>query len=148
MYHLHLGGADGDALEWRGLLAPRYRARLKQMGVCLVASAAEADVVVVTGLLTGRNLDAAMLELDMMPSPSVLVAVGDTAADGGIWARSAAPGLAPYSLSHYADVALRVPGSPPSPQSLLEALAAASRLVLSPAETPANPGTGREGTSG
>ena len=129
MYHLHLGGADGDALEWRGLLAPRFQARLKQLGVCTVDSAAEADVVVVTGLLTARNLNVAMLELDAMPAPSVLVAVGDAAVDGGIWARSAAPGLTPYPLSHYADVALMVPGSPPSPQALLEALSAASRLV-------------------
>lgn len=144
MYHLHLGGAEGDALEWRGLSAPRFQARLKQMGVCMVASVVEADVVVVTGLLTGGNLDAAMLELDAMTTPSVLVAIGDAAIDGGIWARSAAPGLAPYPLGHYADVALAVPGSPPSPQALLEALAAASRLATGPAE---NPGTGREGTS-
>ncbi|HYP19449.1 MAG TPA: hypothetical protein VEY08_05190, partial [Chloroflexia bacterium] len=142
MYHLHLGGAEGDALEWRGLSAPRFQARLKQMGVCLVASAVEADVVVVTGLLTVGNLNAVMLELDAMPTPSVLVAVGDAAVDGGIWARSAAPGLAPYPLSHYADVALAVPGSPPSPQALLEALAAASRLVTGPGETPANSSTG------
>ena len=141
MYHLHLGGTDGDALEWRALLAPRFQARLKQLGVCVVGSAAEADVVIVTGLLTERNLDAAMLELDAMPAPSVLVAVGDAAVDGGIWARSAAPGLAPYPLSHYADVALMVPGSPPSPQALLEALGAASRLVANPGD---NSAAGRE----
>jgi Ni,Fe-hydrogenase III small subunit len=142
VYHLHLGGADGDALEWRGLLAPRFQARLKQLGVCLVDSAAEADVVVVTGLLTARNLNVAMLELEAMPAPSVLVAVGDAAVDGGIWARSTAPGLAPYPLSHYADVALMVPGSPPSPQALLEALSAASRMVAGIGDSSA---AGRQG---
>ena len=138
VYHLHLGGADAEALEWRALFAPRYQARLKQLGVCLVDAAAAADVVVVTGLLTLRNMDRAMLELDAMPARSVLVAVGDAAIDGGIWARSDVPGLALYPLSHYAEVALAVPGSPPTPQALLEALATAVRLVT-------NPGAGRGG---
>ena len=134
VYHLHLGGADADALEWRALLAPRFEARLAQMGVYLVDAASEADVVVITGLLTARNLDRAMVELDAMPAPSVLVAVGDAAVNGGIWARNDVPGLAPYPLSHYADVSLTVPGNPPTPQVLLAALDVAIRLV-------ANPGT-------
>ncbi len=132
VYHLHLGGADAAALEWRALFAPRYQARLKQLGVCLVDAASRADVVVVTGLLTLRNLDNAMLELDAMPARSVLVAVGDAAIDGGIWARNDAPGLALYPLSHYAEVSLAVPGSPPTPQALLEALATAARLITNP----------------
>jgi Ni,Fe-hydrogenase III small subunit len=125
-------------LEWRALLARRFQARLKQLGVCAVGSAAEADVVVVTGLLTARNLDAAMLELDAMPAPSVLVAVGDAAIDGGIWAGAALPGLARYPLGHYADVSLMVPGSPPTPQALMEALGVAARLVTGPGEKPGN----------
>ncbi len=133
VYHLHLGGADAEALEWEALLAPRYQARLKQLGVCMVEAASVADVVVLTGLLTMRNLDRAMLELDSMPARSVLVAVGDPAIDGGIWARSEVPGLAPYPLSHYAEVSLRVPGSPPTPEALLDALATAAHLIANPA---------------
>lgn len=135
VYHLHLGGVDADALEWRALLAPRYAVRLRQLGVRLVAAAAEADVVVVTGLLTLRNLDRVMEEIAAMPSPSVLVAAGDAAIDGGIAARSGLPGLAPYPLGHYADVALTVPGSPPSPLTLLGALSAAARLITNPGES-------------
>lgn len=138
VFHLHLGGADADALEWRALFAPRYQARLKQLGVYLVDAASQADVVVVTGLLTMRNLDSVMLELDAMPARSVLVAAGDAAIDGGVWARNDAPGLALYPLSHYAEVSLTVPGSPPTPQALLEALATAGRLIT-------NPTAGREG---
>ena len=136
VYHLHLGGADAAALEWRALLAPRFQARLKQLGVCVVGAVQAADVVVVTGLLTARNLDRAMLELEAMPTPSVLVAAGDEAIDGGMWAASDVPGLAPYPLSHYADVSLLVPGSPPTPQALLEALDAAARLVANPNVSP------------
>lgn len=119
-------------MEWRALFAPRFQARLKQLGVCMVEAASQADVVVVTGLLTARNLDRAMLELDSMPGRSVLVAVGDAAIDGGILAKSDVPGLAPYPLSHYAEVSLTVPGSPPTPLALLDALAAAARLIANP----------------
>ncbi|HEY0069118.1 MAG TPA: hypothetical protein VGE04_04030 [Chloroflexia bacterium] len=136
VYHLHLGGADAAALEWRALLAPRFQVRLKQLGVCVVDAASAADVVVVTGLLTARNLDRAMLVLEAMPTPSVLVAAGDEAIDGGMWVASDVPGLAPYPLTHYADVSLLVPGSPPSPEALLEALGAAARLVANPNVSP------------
>lgn len=140
VHHLHLGGPDAAAVEWRALLAPRFQVRLKQLSVRVVEAASEADVVMVTGLLTVRNLDRAMLELDAMPARSLLVAVGDAAIDGGIWARSAVPGLAPYPLSHYADVALTIPGNPPTPQALLEALGAAARLLSNSGEIPATQG--------
>src|SRR5438874_1231657 len=87
VYHLHMGGPDADAIEWQALLSPRFAPRLAQMGVTHVKSAGDADVVVVTGLLTERNLDSALTELASMPSPSVLVAVGDCAINGGSWSK-------------------------------------------------------------
>ncbi len=137
VYHLHMGGADADALEWRSLQAPRFFIRLRHMGVRFVGSAADADVVVATGLLTVRNMDSVLEQLAAMPSPSALVTAGDAAANGGIWAGADMPGLAPYPLSHYADVSLTVPGNPPTPQALLAALVAASRLINGPGEQPA-----------
>ena len=132
--HLHMGGPNGDALEWRALLAPRYEARLKSMGVSFVTSAEDADVVAVTGLLTRGNLDALLAELSRMPSPSVLIAAGDCAINGGSWAKLDMPGLEPHALSHYADVHLTIPGNPPPPQALIEALAVAANLLLQPGE--------------
>lgn len=134
VYHLHMGGADADALEWRSLQAPRFQLKLRRSGVRFVASVSDADVVTVTGLLTAHNLDSVLAQLAEMPSPSVLVTVGDAAAGGGVWAGTEMPGLAPYPLSHYADVSLFVPGSPPTPQALLAALDAAARLVTAPDE--------------
>ncbi len=137
-----MGGADADALEWRSLLSPRFAARLRQMGVTHVWTASDADVVVVTGLLTAHNLDAVVRELARMPSPSVLVAVGDCAINGGVWKRGgtargvagAPPGIAEYALSHYADVQVSVPGDPPTPQALIAALAAAAEILSRPRE--------------
>ena len=129
VYHLHMGGADAAALEWQALRAPRFAQRLDQAGVKWVNSTAEADTVVATGLLTVRNLEAVLAELAGMPSPSVLIAAGDTALNGGIWSRLRMPGVLRHTLSYYADVQISVPGSPPTPQALLAAIAAAAVLL-------------------
>ncbi len=123
VYLLHMGGPNGDALEWQSLFSSRFLPRLHKMGVTVAASSDEADVTLVTGVLTERNLDAVLEELARMPSSSTLVVVGDAAIDGGAWAES--PGLSEYPLSHYVDVQITVPGSPPTPQAMLAALIAA-----------------------
>src|ERR671934_2153444 len=83
VYHLHMGGPDVDALEWRSVRSPRFAPRLEQAGVTHVYSPAEADVVIITGLLLARNLDAVLAELARVPSPAVLVAAGDAAINRG-----------------------------------------------------------------
>src|SRR5687768_15577981 len=138
-----MGGPDAAAVEWSALYAPRFEARIRHSNVEHVASAADADVVVVTGLLTARNLDAVLVELATMPSPSVLVAAGDSAISPsgitnyelritGDQHSSIRNSPASFPLSHYADVHISVPGNPPSPQALIAALAAASNLLSQP----------------
>jgi Ni,Fe-hydrogenase III small subunit len=134
VYHLHMGGPDGDALEWEALKAQRFEARLKAIGVRFVTSTRDADVAVLTGLLLRKDLDRVLQELSNLPQPTVLIAAGDCAIDGGRWAQLEMPGLAPYPLDHYADVQISVPGDPPTPQALLAALAAASERLRHPAE--------------
>ena len=126
VYHLQMGGWNGDALEWEALFSPRFLPRLRKLGVSAVPSVEEADVVVATGLLTHANLDAVLAEIALMPQTCTLIAAGDAAINGGIWAREQLPGISPYPLSHYADISIIVPGNPPTPQSLLAALAAAA----------------------
>ncbi len=123
VYHLHMGGWNGDALEWEALLSPRFLPRLRKLGVEAVFSPLDADVMLVTGLLTVGNLDAVLAEIARLPEPSVVIAVGDAAIDGGAWARMELPGLNPHPLSHYADVRIAVPGNPPNPQAIFAALA-------------------------
>lgn len=134
VYHLHMGGPDADALEWRALLSPRFAPRLEQMGVTHVSSASQADVVVVTGLLMKQNLDAVLDELSQTPSPCVLIAAGNAAIHGGVWSRHATPSLTLHPLSHYADVQVSVPGDPPTPQALIAAIAAAAEILSRPGE--------------
>src|SRR5215211_651587 len=118
IYHLHMGGPDGDAAACESLLAPRFEVRLRDMGARFVRHAGEADVMLLTGLLLGRNLDDVLREIAMLPQPSCIVAVGNCAIDGGLWAKLEMPGLAAYSISHYVEVQFRVAGSPPTPQEI------------------------------
>jgi Ni,Fe-hydrogenase III small subunit len=134
VYHLHMGGPDADALEWKALLSPRFAPRLAQMGVTYVAEPSNADVIVLTGLLTEHNLDGVLAELARMPAPSAIVAAGDAATNGGAWARLNMPGIARHPLTHYADVHVSVPGYPPTPQALIAALAAAAEILSRPGE--------------
>ena len=144
VYHLHMGGWNGDALEWEALLSPRFVPRLRKLGVGVVFSAAEADIILVTGLLTRQNLDAVLHEVASMPEPSAIVAAGDAAIDGGAWGLMELPGLNPYPLRHYAEVRITVPGSPPTPQALLAALVAAAsqKAPLEPRRKQAPPSEG------
>ena len=132
VYHLHMGGPDAAAVEWSALRAPRFEARLIHSGVSEVDSAAQADVVVVTGLLTQRNLDSVLAELATTPSPSLLVAAGDSVINPKGWSGLKLPALTPFPLSHYVEVQISVPGNPPSPQALIAAIAAAQKLLSRP----------------
>ena len=134
VYHLHMGGSDAAAVEWSALRAPRFESRALHSGVTEVDSAAQADVVVVTGLLTLRNLDSVLAELATTPSPSILVAAGDSVINPKGWSSIKLPGLAPYPLNHYVEVQISVPGNPPTPQALIAAIAAAAKLLSQPRE--------------
>ena len=134
VYHLHMGGPDADALEWRALLSPRFGPKLEHMGVTHVSSAADADIVVVTGLLMKQNLDGVLEELSHAPLPCVIIAAGNAAIHGGVWSKLGMTSLTLHPLSHYADVQVSVPGDPPTPQSLIAALAAAAEILSRPGE--------------
>src|SRR5436305_847992 len=94
VYHLHMGGPDADASQVRDLPSPMFEARLRQMGAAFVQSAAGADVMLVTGLLTEKNLDAVLAQVAALPSPALVITVGDNATSGGTWAHLDSPALA------------------------------------------------------
>ncbi len=119
IYHLHMGGPDGDAAACGSLLAPRFEVRLREIGARFVRHAGEADVMLLTGVLLGRNVDAVRREIASLPQPSCIVAVGDCTINGGLWAKLEMPGLAAYSIGHYVEVQFRVAGSPPTPQEII-----------------------------
>jgi Ni,Fe-hydrogenase III small subunit len=113
------GSCNACELELNALSNPYYD--LERFGLRFVASPRHADVLLVTGPVTKNMREAMLRTYDAMPAPKWVVAVGDCAACGGLYADS-------YACERGADavlpVNLRIVGCPPSPNQLLEGLLA------------------------
>ena len=91
-----------------------------------VASPRHADVLFVTGPVTVNMREALERTYQATPDPKWVVAVGDCARDGGIFAGSPA---CVGAVSAVVPVDLHIPGCPPSPTALLRGLLALVETV-------------------
>jgi Ni,Fe-hydrogenase III small subunit len=99
------------------LTTPHYD--VERFGITFVASPRHADVLAVTGPVT-RNMEIAVKKTyEAMPSPKIVVAVGDDACDGGIFRDSYA---VVGGVDKVIPVDLKIPGNPPAPTQILTAL--------------------------
>lgn len=97
---------------------------VERFGISFVASPRHADVLLVTGAVTHNMAIAVKKTYEAMPSPKFVIAVGDDACDGGIFAGSyAVLGGAEKILP----VDMKIPGNPPTPAQILEGLLALMR---------------------
>jgi len=113
------GSCNGCELEIHALSNVFYD--LERFGLHFVASPRHADVLLVTGPVTRNMREALERTYRATPDPKWVVAVGDCARDGGIFARSYA---CVGEVSETIPVNLHIPGCPPSPISLLQGLIA------------------------
>ena len=94
---------------------------LERFGLRFVASPRHADVLLVTGPVTKNMREALERTYAATPDPKWVVAVGNCAVDGGIFADS-------YAVSGGVDnvvpVDLHIRGCPPTPTDLLKGLLA------------------------
>ena len=94
---------------------------LERFGLRFVASPRHADVLLVTGPVS-KNMRAALERTyAATPDPKWVVAVGNCAADGGIFAGSYA---VEGGVSKVVPVDLHIRGCPPTPEALLKGLLA------------------------
>jgi len=113
------GSCNGCELEIHALDNAIYD--LERFGIRFVASPRHADVLLVTGPVT-RNMKIALERTHAaIPGPKWVVAVGDCACNGGLYADSPA---CIGAVSNILDVDLHIPGCPPSPTMLLSGLTA------------------------
>jgi len=92
---------------------------LQRFGVSFAASPRHADALLVTGPVSKNMLIALRKTYDSMPEPKFVITCGDCALDGG-----------PFKGSYYIEgavkdifpVALHIPGCPPSPLDIIQAL--------------------------
>ncbi len=113
------GSCNGCELEIHALNNAFYD--LERLGLRFVASPRHADVLMVTGPVTRNMAEALKRTYDATPAPKWVVAVGDCALNGGVFAGSYAVA---GGVSAVVPVDLHIPGCPPAPTELLRGLIA------------------------
>jgi Ni,Fe-hydrogenase III small subunit len=113
------GSCNGCELEIHALNNAFYD--LERFGLKFVASPRHADVLLVTGPVTLNMREALERTYAATPDPKWVVAVGDCAVSGGLFAGSYA---CAGGVEEVVPVDLRIPGCPPTPQDLLKGLLA------------------------
>jgi Ni,Fe-hydrogenase III small subunit len=113
------GSCNGCELEIHALNNAIYD--LERFGLRFVASPRHADVLMVTGPLTKNMREALERTYNATPDPKWVVAVGDCAVDGGLFAESYA---CVGGISRVLPVDLHIRGCPPTPTQLLKGLLA------------------------
>ena len=111
------GSCNGCELEINALSNAFYD--LERFGLRFVASPRHADVLLVTGPVTKNMREALRRTYDATPAPKWVVAAGDCALNGGLFAGSYA---CVGGVSGVVPVDLHIPGCPPTPKALLTGL--------------------------
>jgi Ni,Fe-hydrogenase III small subunit len=111
------GSCNGCELEIHALNNAFYD--LERFGIRFVASPRHADVLLVTGPVTKNMREALTRTYAATPDPKWVVAVGDCAVDGGLFANSYA---VEGGVASVLPVDLHVRGCPPRPDQLLRGL--------------------------
>src|SRR6185436_18984418 len=114
------GSCNGCELEISGLTGPHYD--LERFGLHFVASPRHADCLLVTGPVTRNMAEALRRTWEATPDPKLVIAAGDCARDGGLFAGSYA---VVGGVEAVVPVDAIIPGCPPSPRALLAGLLAA-----------------------
>ena len=122
--HVDAGSCNGCELEIHALNNPYYN--LEGLGIRFVASPRHADLLLVTGPVA-RNMEEALRRTyEATPEPKLVVAVGDCGCDGGIFGESCA---SRGRVANVVPVDAAVPGCPPPPAAIMQAILAAVTSV-------------------
>jgi Ni,Fe-hydrogenase III small subunit len=113
------GSCNGCELEIHALNNAFYD--IERFGLRFVASPRHADVLLVTGPVTRNMQEALERTWRATPDPKWVVALGDCAVDGGLFAGSYA---CVGGVDRVVPVDLRIRGCPPAPIDILRGLLA------------------------
>jgi Ni,Fe-hydrogenase III small subunit/ferredoxin len=121
--HVDAGSDGSEEWEIQALLGPVYD--VHRLGIFFTASPRHADVLLVTGAGTAGMAGPLRTTYEGMPDPKVVIAAGTDAISGGLLG----DGLTGVAAVLPVDV--WVPGSPPSPFGILNALLTATGKLAS-----------------
>lgn len=112
------GSCNACEMEMNALMNPVYDA--ERFGLHIAASPRHADALVVTGPVT-VNMEKALKDVyRQTPDPKLVIALGDCAIDCGVFKGSYA---VTGPVDRHIPVDVRIPGCPPRPAEILQALA-------------------------
>ncbi len=115
--HVDAGSDGSEEWEIQALLGPVYD--IHRLGVFFTASPRHADVLLVTGAGARGMSGPLRTTYDAMPDPKVVIAVGTDSVSGGLLAGTQA---VTGGVGATVPVDIWLPGSPPSPFSILNAV--------------------------
>jgi Ni,Fe-hydrogenase III small subunit len=115
--HVDAGSCNGCESELQALNNPFYN--LHRLGIFFTPSPRFADVLLVTGPVTPAMKQPLIETYEAMPGPKWVIATGTCAVSGGIMAGAYAAG---NGIAEWLPVDLFVPGCPPNPAALIQAL--------------------------
>jgi Ni,Fe-hydrogenase III small subunit len=115
--HVDAGSCNGCEHELTLVSSPYYD--LQRFGLGIVASPRHADVLLVTGPVTSRMREALLIAYNAMPEPRRVAALGDCALGCNLLG-TADNIVGPIETMLPVD--LRIPGCPPTPEAIADAL--------------------------
>ncbi|HUW78444.1 MAG TPA: NADH-quinone oxidoreductase subunit NuoB [Candidatus Nanopelagicaceae bacterium] len=115
--HIDAGSCNGCEIEIGNAFGPIYDA--ERYGARLVASPRHADLLLVSGVVTKNMLEPLRRTVDAAPTPRLVVALGDCARNCGKF--RAGYGVV-GAVSDVLPVDLEIPGCPPEPEAIVNAL--------------------------
>jgi formate hydrogenlyase subunit 7 len=115
--HVDAGSCNGCESELQALNNPFYN--LHRLGIFFTASPRYADLLLVTGPVTYAMREPLLRTYEAMPDPRWVMAVGTCAVSGALSGGGYSCG---NGLEEILPVDVYLPGSPPNPAALIEAL--------------------------
>lgn len=125
--HVDAGSDGSEEWEVAALGNPVYD--IQRLGIYFTATPRHADLLLVTGAGTAGMVGSLRRTFDAMPDPKVVIATGTDAVSAGLIRPTYAVG---EGVDHVVPVDVWIPGSPPSPFSILHGILLGIGLLRDP----------------